>query len=174
MRFSWHTGMASKRKSAVADEARGDEAELFQRQRVRTDSAGDEIPALPQEVQLPPRHDGRYSVEGGAIAVSCAAALIAWVTAVAQRQGYSRAAGVCPYHLPYGGCLSGVNAAMGRGGMLRSNPAWWVGNGSNISYMREKGKRGPFADTGGCLSSAGWAFQRKSTCETTARAADLA
>ena len=66
---------------------------MFQRQRVRTDSAGADIPALPQEVQLPPRHDGRYSLEGGAIAVSCAAALIAWVTAVAQRQGYSRPAG---------------------------------------------------------------------------------
>ena len=91
--------MASKRKSAVADEARGDEAELFQRQRVRTDSAGAEIPALPQEVQLPPRHDRCYSMEGGAIAVSCAAALIAWVTAVAQRQGYSRAAGVFQYPL---------------------------------------------------------------------------
>lgn len=110
LHFSWHTSMASKRKSAVTDEARGDDAETFQRQRVRTDFAGADIPAMPPEVQLPPRHDGRSSVEGGAIAVSCAAALIAWVTAVAQRQGYSRAAGALMYHLPLGGCLAGLGA----------------------------------------------------------------
>lgn len=96
---SWHTSMASKRKSAAADGARGDGVETFQRQRVRTDSAGAEVPGLAQGDQAPPRLGVHYSAEGGAIAVSCAAALIAWVTAVAQRQGYSRAAGAPSYHV---------------------------------------------------------------------------
>ena len=93
LRLPWHTGMAPKRKSAAADDARGDEREAVQRQRVRTNSADAEVPALPLENQLPPEHGVRFRAEGGAIAVSCAAALVAWVTAVAQRQGYSRCAG---------------------------------------------------------------------------------
>ncbi|KAK9821962.1 hypothetical protein WJX81_005278 [Elliptochloris bilobata] len=81
--------MAPKRKSAANGEAVEDglESEL---RRARVDNTGAHAPSLAQDSRLLHRHDA----PSGVINVSRAAALIAWVCAVAQRQGYSRTAGL--------------------------------------------------------------------------------
>lgn len=80
-------GLPPKRKSLANGGAAG--AELMY-QRALTDGIGVHAPALAQEGGLPLRHSAR----GGVIYVSRTPVLIAWVAAVAERQGYSRDAGV--------------------------------------------------------------------------------
>ena len=95
-------GLPPKRKSLANGGAAG--AELMY-QRALTDGTGVHAPALAQEGNLPLRHSAR----GGVIYVSRTPVLIAWGGVVAERQGYSRDAGV-PQRLSLFNVMSYVSA----------------------------------------------------------------